>query len=281
MSVEIFSKLEEVASTLPKQFQENAVALVQKMQSVVSGIGDRDRDWRPSGLKVIQPTTQNIPDGAKIGSMVIGDRVINDSFDVYPLRVWGSRQFWDPNPSSAQMLCQSPDAIVGMNYGKCKDCPHSVFKEGEGSDCNKSKTFMVVAADLSDVFLINFSKGGYSNGMAWEKLLKLANVAPYRRTYTLKTQPNPKAKQVRNIVAEAAANSRTPAELIPFLDVLFDKVSKDREQHLAKFYEYVQTKNPSSAPALGHEDSGRSGERLIDVKVEESDTQATSTRYQL
>lgn len=274
MSAETFTKLNELAQALPAEYSANAVALVEKMQSVVSGIGDRDREWRPGILRVIQPTTTSIPDGAKIGSMVLGDSILGDSAPVLPLRLWESRQYWDPNPSNTQMLCSSPDAKIGNQFGQCKACPHSVFKEGSGSDCNKAKTFMVVTSDLSEVFMVNFSKGGYANGMAWEKLLRTAGVQPYRRTYALKTQPNPKAKQVRNIVAEPSNPSRTPDVILPFLDALFEKISSDRNAYLEKFYEYAATKHPSTQPTIGHDTE----ERVVDVKDVES---SPAGKYQL
>ena len=118
-------KLAELATTLPAELIENASALVERMGEVIEGIGDKPVEWRPDLLKVVQGTSDRskLPKGATIGSIVIGEEVVEAPYGTIPIRSWISRQYWDADPENARMLCNSPDGLVGYTHGECKTCP--------------------------------------------------------------------------------------------------------------------------------------------------------------
>ena len=245
-------KLAELAKSLPAQYVEAASNLVERMGEVIEGIGDKPIEWRPSNLKMVQGTSDRskLPKGAAIGAFVLGEDLVEQPFKVIPLSSWTARQYWDPNPDNAKMLCNSPDAQVGFQYGDCKLCPYSKFDEASNkSQCNKTLTFLAITADLAQVFLVNFAKTNYMSGNDWQGLLRKAGVAPYKRAYVLSSQTSTKSKNVELMKAEPAPDNKVDPELIPFIEELFRISREDRKFSLERFYEYMKNK-ANSAGAL-------------------------------
>ncbi len=241
--------LQEAAIKLEDEtLRTNAEALISKMDSAIEGIGDRDIKWRPSILKVVQKMTDldNLPDGAKAGAMVLGDELLGKAYNVIPLRTWDSRLMWNPDEQISEIICQSPDAKNGYKYGECYKCPHSKFGEG-GSACNKQKNFIVVAADLSEVFTCTFAKSAFAMGKEWEGVMRKAKTHPYKRMYSLSTDSHPKYKQVKVLNAHVQSDA-LPEDVVTFLEVLFNNVSQDRAEAIERFYEGLQ--NRADTPAL-------------------------------
>lgn len=231
--------------------RENATNFLKKMTEVIEGIGDRPIEWRPSSLKVVQSMsdTDKLPEGAKAGDIVIGDNILKGPVSVFPLRTWDSRVMWHEDTDRTDIICQSPDAKEGFKFGNCYKCEHSKFVEGEGTSCNKTKNFMVISSDLSDVFVCNFAKSQYAMGMDWEKAMRAMKVLPYKREYNLNVDNHPKYKKVKALTASPTRNA-IPAEVEEFVALLFNRVKEDREQQLIAFKEYVENKSKGPQNAL-------------------------------
>lgn len=247
-----FDKLKPLAEALPENVRANALALVERMGEVVEGIGDREVHWRPTVLKLVQATSdrQALPKGANIGDFVLGETKLDQPVTIIPLRSWDGRQRWDPDQANNRILCSSPDAKYGFTGQECKTCPYQVWNEVEGkSECSKIKSVLVIASDLSDVFLINFAKSSYSAGTDFESLMKKANVYPYRRIYGLSSKPSTKAKNVELLSVGLLPEKEraTPDEHLPFLKELFDQVNTDRKEMLVKFQESIAQKRLAMA----------------------------------
>lgn len=235
-----------LVADLPEAVQENAMNLLERMGSTIEGIGDTDIQWKPPILKVVQATTDRstLPKGTSIGDIVIGDTKMEQPLKVIPIRTWDSRQMWDPNKDNTRVLCWSPDATTGAQGQACKTCVHSKFDEVNNRvDCTKNKTFLVISADLSEIFQVNFAKTNYQNGMEWTTLLKKAGVAPYRRVYELHAETSKKYKNVEALLAEPVGLQEggvVPQEYLKFLEALFNRVSEDRKDHIQVFLEQAQ-----------------------------------------
>ena len=53
-----FHTLSALASAIPEEhLKNNALALLDKMASVIEGVGDRPITWQPTFIKIIQGTT--------------------------------------------------------------------------------------------------------------------------------------------------------------------------------------------------------------------------------
>jgi hypothetical protein len=244
-------KLAELATTLPAKIKAGAAELVSKMGEVVEGIGDNPIEWRPDSLKVVQGTSDRskLPKSAVIGSIVIRDTVFEQPLTVIPLRAWKGRQYWDPDQNNSRVICSSQDTKVGFRFGNCSSCQYSKFdEENNKSQCNTTVTVMATTPELDKVFMVNFSKSNYSNGTAWMSLMSKNGVSTYKRQYTLTTETSKKSKNVEVLLA---ANDTTSAkDSLPFLQELFDQISANREESLAKFYDYVKSLTSATPMAL-------------------------------
>lgn len=278
------SNLVELASNLPEQYSQTALDLLERMSATVEGIGDGDIEWKPPILKVVQATTDrsSLPKGTSIGDLVIGDEKIDQPLAVIPLRLWDSRQMWSPDKDDNRILCWSPDATTGITGQACKTCPHQVFDtENNRVDCTKNKTVMSITSDLRHIFVSNFAKTNYANGMEWQNLMKKAGVSPYRRQYQLATEASKKHKNVEALIATPMAlpAGHTPEELKPFVEALFTMVSENRKEHLTQFKEMATARAGQLALAAPESDP----QGLIEATAEpvSSEQSDMGTKYTL
>ena len=247
------TKLQELAKDLPDEYKANAEALLERMGEVLEGIGDEPIRWRPGILKLVQAVSDRskLPKGASIGSLVLGEEVVDQPLKVIVLRSWKNRQYWSPDQNEAKMLCSSPDAVKGYIGNDCATCPHSQFVDNK-TECNKLTSFLVIKADFSDIFVVNFSKTNYMEGDGWQKTMKKAMVATYKRIYGLKSQTSAKNKNVEAMQVETFDKeaATTPAALIPFLTELFVQVGEDRKEQVDNFHKILLTRSAGQAAAL-------------------------------
>lgn len=265
-----------------KTLKENALKFLEKMTEVIEGIGDKPIEWRPSGLKVVQSMsdTDKLPEGAKAGDLVLGDSILDKEVAVLPLRVWDSRVMWHEDTDRTEIICQSPDGKNGFKHGNCFKCPHSKYVEGEGVDCNKTKNFLVVMSDLSDVFVCNFAKSQYAMGMDWEKTMRNMKVLPYKREYVLTADAHPKYKKVKALHSSPTRNS-VPEGAEEFVKLLFQRVKEDREQQLISFQEYVENRENRAQGQLGDRTVGDEdeGTKVLENKADDSNVDDESRSY--
>jgi hypothetical protein len=262
--------LKKLANDLPEPYKANALNLLERMGTVIEGIGDKPIPWRRPLLRLVQGTTDrgSIPKGTGIGDILVGENKLEQPVKFIPLRAWGGRQYWNPDPNESNLLCSSPDGKVGYTYGNCQKCPHGVFqKETNRSDCAKTKNIMAITDDLSEVFEVVFSKTNYVVGMEVETLMKKAGVAPYRRKYGIKSKTNAKYKNVENYAVEILddKNRTTDEALIPFLTELFNIIGGERKEYIDNFYELVNTRQLTQAQQLLE---GEGGSQNADVVLD-------------
>jgi hypothetical protein len=285
--MENLQTLSTLAESLPETVRGNALSLLEEINTPIEGIGDEPKAWKPSFLRLVQGTTDrgSLPKGTAIGDFVLGEKKLEQPLKFIPIRIWDSRQFWDPDQTNNKMLCWSPDAKFGQIGRECRGCPHAEWKEGEGSECTKTKSVMAISADLSTIFVINFSKSNFKIGLELEKLMERAAVAPYFRTYGLTSATSSTAKNVENYKIEALDEKlrRTPEDIIPFLRELFKRVSEDRKASVEAFYkasydrrDRLALENGGKAP-MAIENSGASETTTTIAVVEEASKSTTSS----
>lgn len=233
-------ELKPLAEALPETVRGNALDLLNEMGTPIEGIGDDPVAWKPNFLRLVQGTTDrgSLPKGTSIGDFVLGEKKLEQPLKFIPLRIWDTRQYWDPDQTNNKMLCWSPDAKFGQIGRECRGCPHAEWREEGGSDCGKSKSMLAISADMGSIFTVNFSKSNYKIGLELEGLMKRAAVSPYLRLYGLSTSTSTTAKNVENFKIEVLDEKtrRTPPEFVPFLKALFDSASSDRKASLEGFY---------------------------------------------
>jgi hypothetical protein len=271
--------LKVLAAALPESHKANAEILLARMGETIEGIGDEPATWRAPLLKLLQPTSDRskLPKGSGAGDLFINETKQDQPLGVIVLRLWNGRQFWSPDQNEAKMLCSSPDAKLGYIGLECAKCPHSQYNEDtKKSECNKIKQVLVIKADFSDVFMVNFAKTNYAVGNEWETLLKKAGVAPYRRIYDLRSETNKKYKTIETYVVEPrAGNDKVVADvLVPFLTELFNLIGTDRKDSLDKFYEIVKARRED--PQLLTDNSGSDSQILLEDTSTKDDSGSSS-----
>lgn len=233
-------KFLELANKLPEDVQENAVELVERMGRVIEGIGDDPITWKPSYINLVQASSDRdkLPRGAAPGDLVLDENVLEQPLKIIPLWTWFSRQYWDPDHESNQVLCYSPDGRLGLINVNCKQCEFSKYNEELGkSPCSLQITTLNISADLSTIFYITFAKTNYGNGRDFRNMMKKAAVSPYYRMYDIKVVHHPKHKNVEMTKVEPAG--KTPTEYREFLQALFEQFGEDRKAHLEDFRKMV------------------------------------------
>lgn len=247
--------LNELIAGLPDDVRANAQDLIDRMAATISGIGDNDLEFRIPLLKVLQATSDRsgFPKGTGPGDIVLGEQVLETPLNFIPIKLYDARQMWDPDPSNRALLCQSPDARMGQIGVECARCPHSIWIEGSGTDCNKIRVAIGVTADLKEVFQMNFSKSAYVVGTDFMGTLKKAGVVPYARVYALSSETSPTTKTVERFKIEAlpADKRRTADALIPFLKQFFDLTLADRKEFLEAYYKSIEDRRTAGTLPLG------------------------------
>lgn len=231
-------QIAELATKLPKEVKDNAVALIKLMGSSIEGIGDEPVEWKPELAKILQATSDRsgYPKNTPIGSIIVGETIMEQPIKVIPFRMWDGRQYWSPDQTEAKMLCSSPDGKRGYIGYECKECPHAKWDtEANRSDCSKIKQVAVITSDLSKFFIMNFAKTNYSNGTEWASQMKKAGVQTFKRMYEIKTETHKQYKNVETVVV-STCQDRTPDAYFEFLQAIFDKFSADRTEFLEVFH---------------------------------------------
>lgn len=282
-------RLTPLVDSLPDDVKENALDLLERMGTVIEGVGDRPIEWSPTILKIVQGTTDrsNLPKGTAIGSLLLGEEVVDAPMSFIPLRLNVGRQYWNPDPAVSKVICRSPDAKLGSLGQECKTCPKAVWVEGQGSECSKVYQLLGITSDLKTIFMANFSKTSYKVGMELEQILRKAGVPPYLRTYGLNTETSTTAKNVEMFKIEVLPQDkrRTSAELVPFLKALFEQVSESRKDLLVKFYENAAARREQQALANSGVSADRQltdqtgADRTLDVEDVQVDTGSGAMGY--
>jgi hypothetical protein len=278
-------KIKELAETLPDAVKENALNLVERMGSVIEGIGDTPIAWRPDIARILQGTSDRskLPKSVAIGSIVVGEDILEQPVRLIPIRMWDGRQAWSPDQNEAKIICSSPDAVVGYIGYYCKECPKAVWEDGK-SECSKIKQVAVITEDLSKFFIVNFSKTGFAIGNEWAGLMKKAGVSPFKRIYEFKTETHKQYKNVEAPVVLAPANNKTPEAYYAFLQALYSQFDADRTEHLKSFHEIALRRGAANA-ALTYQNAEQpaltDGTVTVETPVESETQTKLASKYEM
>lgn len=263
-----FTNLKAIAEKLSDTYKANALALIERMEEVVEGIGDEPVKWKPSNLKLMQGTTDrsSAPRDARIGDFILGENTVGRPLKFIPIRIWDGRQMWSPDPNESKLLCSSPDAKVGYIGMQCSQCPHAVFDEvAKKSECGRTKNAIAITSDLSDIFIIGFAKTNYKTGSDLVTAAKKAGVTLYRRVYGLSSETNKNYKNVENFTLEKLSDTErvTSPEILDFLKELFDLIGDDRKESIDAFYKSVEARRKDTPQLLASPGAGDANTILL------------------
>ncbi len=228
-----------------KALRANAMALAEEMSSVVEGLGDNDKIWYPSRLRLIQQSTilSDLENGddAKIGGYVVGNKYIGNEIPVHVIRTWNSRTLMDEDIDKHNVICTSTDAKNGTKYGQCRTCKFGRYEEGKITPCRSNSVYIMVSADLRHVLQYEFYRTSTEAGKALNKLLTMEGNDFWKMQVTFKSKANEKKKNVRNPdIPRPATRVDVPADVIDFLNQIRIYYAGRRKFELARHEAYVK-----------------------------------------
>lgn len=234
--------LDSLAS-LPETLRSKAEDMVSLMFSTIDGVGDTPQKWIPPYLRVVQATSDRsrLPKGATVGTLLIGDTIIDAPKRIIPIMIFGTKAYWNPDQTQSSMICRSPNGELGSTGQPCKTCVFGKFDKASGtkSACSSVHNALVVSEDLSEIFYVQFAKTAYAEGSNLKKMMQAAG-GSYMRSYDLLTQTHPVYKNVENLTARPA--QPTDKEIRPFLSVLYNHLKNDRNKYLADYTLAIKSK---------------------------------------
>lgn len=235
------TKLIAAAQALTDEAQRaNALALIAEMDEVQEGIGDNPIFWRPTPLKVTQAMTDeaSVDGDYKSGDFIIGNKPVGKSMNVYVLRTFDSRAYFDEALENKRVVCSSPDAKDGWRYGDCRSCVYGKYVEGQKTPCRMQKSFWVISTDFRHVCRVDLSRTALNAGREWESRLRKLSGPLYRRQFELNSRKHEKHAKVN--VLEAVRTDLSADDIQnEFLKELFAFFAEWRKNELVSHRESV------------------------------------------
>lgn len=178
---------------------ENARQVVRDLAAYASptkpGLEEMLMAWRLPRMMIAQPTTRSDarPETAKNGELFdTTGKPHGAAWTGIPL------YFHEENinfkDGTKNPICSSPDAKLGSPLGECLRCPYLPFgkqNNGKGdqvqSDCYNNIVCIMLAADLSQVYTVQFGKTSRKAGSALMQLAGAQRLV-WTQSYTLSTE---------------------------------------------------------------------------------------------
>lgn len=187
----------------PEEFKANCRHLAAQMSGNVEGFEDSTGDWRPPKLKVIQPVTQDPPEGSTPGMFFTKTDLVKKPLKGVVAYVWYSRAFYQDDQAcqciNVDMKARTVAEDRSINvYGEaCAKCPHNAHprtpfkKAAKGEErkklCQNMTNVAFVAEDGKNVYHLEF-KG--TSAPAGRQLVDMAKAAglPWNKMFAIDTE---------------------------------------------------------------------------------------------
>jgi len=249
------------AAIKDKTLRANAMQLAEEMGNVVEGLGDVEKIWYPTRLKLIQQSTiltdLTNGDDAKIGGWVIGNTYVGTELPAHVIRTWNSRTLMDEDIEKHNVICQSTDGKNGTRHGNCRTCVFSKFVEGKITACRSNAVYIMVSADLRNVLQYEFYRTSTEAGKALNKRLVARGNDFWKMEVVFKSKPNEKKKNVRNPAVEYPEHKDKPEDVVAFLNAVREYYAGRRKYELDRHNEYVAERSARGFEAPAHEEVTR------------------------
>jgi hypothetical protein len=217
--------------------------LVDLANPVKPGMEEVSTVWSPPRIMIHQPTTNDPkkPESSKPGNMYSSSgHFIETPFPFIPL------YFHEENinfeQGRKQPVCASPDGKVGGQFGICQECAYLPFGKqhsGRGdqtkTDCQSQIVVLLLAVDLSQIYVCQFSKTSRAAGAALIALAK-AQPFPWKQSYLLSTEKKVGALGTYWIYKVEPTAKDNSAEACKVSKVLQELYAAERKRNLADFY---------------------------------------------
>jgi hypothetical protein len=241
---EALFELAEDAS-LPEEARNSIIALHTQASPVKAGMDEVNIAWRLPEIKIVQATTTaaSRPESARPGDMfTTAGEALPKQFAFVPVHFNNENVLFPVDAKRPE--CQAPDAKLGRPYGECQKCPHLPFGQQNGgrgeqkkTDCNNQIVSAVLAADMSQLYIVRFAK---TSRKAGSSLLQLAAAQPmiWQQSYFLSTEKGQGTGNYHVFKVAPAGKNNAP-HVMRVAQALCDLYTADRRRKLATHYRGV------------------------------------------
>lgn len=258
--------------SLPPEAQKSLSIIVDQASAVRPGMEEVNTRWRIARVQIAQATSTSAakPENAKNGDLyTTAGKLLEKPFGFIPF-YFNFENIMFPMGAKAPS-CQAPDAKLGQPYGECAKCPNLPFglqNGGKGdqkkTDCQNQIVAVVLASDLSQVYIIQFAKTSRGAGSA---VMALAGQMQFswQQSYLLSTEKgNSELGNFHKMKVEPTGRDN-PAHVQKICAALNELYSMERYRALAEWYRGASTAPAVAAAAEGEFkggglDAGLSGE---------------------
>lgn len=197
--------------------KEKLMELANLTSGEVKGIEGAQRVRVPE-IRLRQPisSSKSIPETCKPGQLYsTNSNPLGDSVQFIPVLRHAQRKKW---LEDSKLDCISMDGENGTRYGKCKECPYSVYEQGKPMACSSGHTFYVVTPDLSAIYRVDFQK---SSAKAGSNVLRLTQPpALWGKIFTLSTEHKSSGGRNYYSFSTRATGDKPAPEVMAVCDVL-------------------------------------------------------------
>jgi len=242
----------------PAALQQVIMNLAALASAQKPGMEEVQTAWRIPRVNIVQPTSQSEakPESAKNGDFYsTAGQILERPFGIIPVYFHEENINFPPN--SKNPVCSSPDAKLGSPFGECLKCPHLPFGKQNGgrgeqnrTDCQNNISCIALAADLSQVYQIQFGKTSRKTGSA---LLSLAGQQQFvwKQSYLLNTDKKTSDLGLYYIYkVEPTSKDNDPA-VQKLAHALYELFVAERQRSLGAWYS-----RPMRAPQVAAEAEG-------------------------
>lgn len=239
-------------ASMPSEIQKAVLTLVDQAAQVKPGMEEVTTRWRIPRIQIAQATSTTAakPESAKNGDLYsTAGKHLEKPFPFIPFH-FSHENVMFPMGAKAPS-CQSPDAKLGQPFGECVKCPHLPFgmqNAGKGdqkkTDCQNQIVVVVLAADLSQVYMIQFAKTSRGAGSALQSLAGQQPV-PWQQSYLLETEKGNSELGNFHKYKVSPTGKDNDAHKIRVAQALCDMYTAERYRFLSEWY-----RGAASAPAL-------------------------------
>jgi hypothetical protein len=205
---------------------------------------------------VVQPTTQATakPDAAKPGDIyTAAGSLLQRPFNFIPIYFNYENVMFEVGEKAP--TCSSPDGKLGSLYGVCAACPNLPFGQQNGgrgeqkkTDCQNQIVVALLAADLSNLYVMAFGKTSRGAGSALMGLAK-QHPFPWKQSYMLNTEKKTNDTGTYYVLKIEPTGKENPPDVIKVADVLSDLYEANRHRALGEFY--LRAGNAAQTAAAG------------------------------
>ncbi len=236
--------------------RQRVQALVAQASPNKPGMEEMNVTWTVPRIILAQPTTNDDkkPANAKAGDYynTLG-QLLDKPFAFIPIYFNQENIMFKKGEKAPE--CSSLDAKLGAPYGVCAQCPHLPFGQQNGgrgeqkqTECNNQIVVAALAADLSQVYTMQFAKTSRSAGSALMGLAK-GHPFPWKQAYLLNSEKKTGDQgvwYVSKIEPTGKDNSDDAIKIAAALSALY---KAERQRRLGEWYMRAASAPASAAAA--------------------------------